>query len=314
MKRASALLLAGAALGSSALPARAQANTIRIATLPIDGAGEVFYAKDAGFFAKAGLDVEIQIMSTSSAIAAAVASNAVDVGYGNIDILAALHSKNIPVAPIAAANSYDSPGGTVRSVALLLPANSTIQQAKDLNGKVVAVGGLRGLTQIATQAWIDQHGGDSATVKFVEVPIPAMPAALDAARTDAALVVEPFLGVAVKTHRVLAYGIYDGIAKHVMLGAWFATPQWAKDHPDLVTRFASVMRETATWANANAQLSGTILSKYTKIDPDVVATIARAHFAEQLTPALMQPLIDAAAKYNGFSSFPAHDLIYVPSR
>jgi hypothetical protein len=74
------------------------------------------------------------------------------------------------------------------------------------------------------------------------------------------------------------------------------------------------MRETATWANANAQLSGTILSKYTKIDPDVVATIARAHFAEQLTPALMQPLIDAAAKYNGFSSFPARDLIYVPSR
>jgi hypothetical protein len=33
------------------------------------------------------------------------------------------------------------------------------------------------------------------------------------------------------------------------------------------------------------------------------------HYAEQLTPALMQPLIDASAKYNGFRSFAAQDLI-----
>jgi hypothetical protein len=29
---------------------------------------------------------------------------------------------------------------------------------------------------------------------------------------------------------------------------------------------------------------------------------------------LMQPLIDASAKYQGFSSFPAQEVIYVPSR
>jgi NitT/TauT family transport system substrate-binding protein len=313
--RASALLFGGAALSASSLPGRAQTNaTIRIATLPIDGSGEAYYAKDSGFFAKAGLSVDIQPMLSSSAIAAAVSSNAVDIGYGNIDVLAALHRKGIPVVPIAPANGYDSPGGTVRSVALLLPANSPVQRAKDLNGKIIAVGAVHSVAQITTEAWIDQHGGDASTVKFIEVPIPAMPAALDANRTDAALVVEPFLGVAAKSHRVLSYGIYDAISKHFILAAWFTTPQWAKDHPDLVKGFATVMRETAAWANANPDLSGAILSKYSKIEPAVIATIARARFAEQLTPASMQPLIDAAAKYNGFSTFPAQELMNAPVR
>jgi hypothetical protein len=29
---------------------------------------------------------------------------------------------------------------------------------------------------------------------------------------------------------------------------------------------------------------------------------------------MVQPLIDASAKYNGFKSFPAQDIIYAPGR
>jgi ABC-type nitrate/sulfonate/bicarbonate transport system substrate-binding protein len=80
-----------------------------------------------------------------------------------------------------------------------------------------------------------------------------------------------------------------------------------------VKRYAAVMHETAVWANKNPQKSGQILAKYTKIDPELIATMARTRFAEQpLTPSLIQPLIDASAKYNDFSSFPARELIYTP--
>ena len=311
---ATALIFGAAAAGVVMTPARAQTDAvIRIATLPIDGASQAYYAQDAGFFAKAGLTVDIQPMLSSSAIAAAVSANAVDIGYGNIDVLAALHSKNVPTIAIASANDYISPL-TARTVGLLVPSKSAIQQAAELNGKIVAVGAIRSVAEIASRAWIDQHGGDSSTVKFVEVPIPAMPAALDAGRTDAAFVVEPFLGVAVRTCRVLSYGVYDAVAKRFVLAAWFGAPQWVKDHPAIAKRFAGVMRETAVWANANPALSGATLSKYSKIDPAIIATIARAHFAEQLTPALLQPLIDVAAKYNGFSAFPAQELLNSAAR
>lgn len=42
--------------------------------------------------------------------------------------------------------------------------------------------------------------------------------------------------------------------------------------------------------------------------------MVRARFAEALTPALIQPMIDVSSKYNGFKAFPAQDLLYTSSR
>jgi hypothetical protein len=67
------------------------------------------------------------------------------------------------------------------------------------------------------------------------------------------------------------------------------------------------------WANSNEAQSGQILAKYSNIDPRVLGTMTRSHYAERLDPALLQPLIDVAAKYAKFNSFPAQELIYAPS-
>ena len=312
-KRASALLVSTALLGGVRSPGRAQTPTpLRIAVSPLEAAAEAYYAKDMGFFAKAGVDADLSSMQGSSLIVAALVSNAADIGFDTLDALAEQHQKGIPLVIIAPTHDYLSPA-TTQTQALALPANSSIQQAKDLDGKTIAVSTLHSLADLGARVWIDQNGGHSSTVKFIEVPFPAIPGALEAGRVDAAWVVEPFISVARKKNRILAYG-FDGISKHFIVGAWVATRQWANDHPDLVSRFAGVMYDTAAWANKNPQQSGAILAKYTKIDPAVISTMARVHYAEQLIPALMQPLIDAAAKYNGFKPFPAQELMYKPSR
>lgn len=311
--RASALIFSGAALCSITSPGRAQTNpTIRLAVLPNENAAEAYYAKDMGFFQKVGIDADIQQMQGTSLVVAAMASSAIDIGYVTIDVLATIHQKNIPIVVIAPATEYLFPG-TARISAIVLPANSTVHQAKDLNGKIIATPALHSLGDDATRVWIDRNGGDSSTVKFVEIPFPAMPAALDAGRIDAAFVAEPFVSVAMKTGRVLA-DCFEAISKHFLIAAWCTTPQWAKDHPDLVNRFASVMLHTAIWANKNQTKSGELLAKYTKVDPSVIATMARVRYAEQMLPALMQPLIDVSAKYNKFSAFPAQEVIYAHPR
>jgi NitT/TauT family transport system substrate-binding protein len=308
-----AALLGGAALCAMTAPGRAQTNpTIHIAIQPIEGAAEVYYANDMGFFAKAGLDAVIQTIQATSAITAAVASGAVDIGFSTVDVLAAIHQKHIPLVVIAPAAEYVSPD-TAHISALLLPINSPVHQAKDLNGKIIATPALHSLAETAVSVWIDKNGGDSSTIKFLEVPFPAMAAALDASRVDAAFVAEPFLGTVKKNARVLAYG-FDDISKHFISSAFFTMSQWATVHPDLVSRFAAVMHQTAVWANKNPTQSGEILAKYTKLDPAVIGSMARNRYGEQLTAALMQPLIDVSAKYNGFTAFPAQELIYTPSR
>jgi len=311
--RAAALLFGAAALGALSAAGRAQTTaTIRVAIVPIEGAAEVYFATDMGFFAKAGLDVQIQTMPSSPAIAAAVASNAVDIGFISVDALATIHQKNIPLVIIAPSTEYVS-GPSARAVAIVTAASSPVRAAKDLNGKVVGVNALHSLSTLGTSLWIDQNGGDSTTVKYVEMPFPAMLAAVDAARVDAALVTEPFTTAARQNDRILASG-FDDIAKHFLITSWCTTVNWAKDHPDLVMRYANVIHDTAVWANKNPQQSGAILVKYTKIDPAALATMARSHYTEQLTPALIQPLINVSAKYNGFTAFPAQELVYSPPR
>jgi NitT/TauT family transport system substrate-binding protein len=309
--RASALLAGGAALSFIRLPGRAQtAGTIRIATLPIDSAAEVFYAKDNGFFDRAGLDAQIQILGPGAG-AQAVVANAVDVGYAPIDALATAHEKRIPFVVIAAASNYLSTQ-TGHIAALVVPGNSPIRQAKDFNGKTIAASGLKSLAEYGPRAWIDGNGGDSSTAKFVELAFPEMPAALAANRVDAAWITEPFVTIAKEQSRILGYG-FDSIAREFVISAWFTTSQWATDHPDLVRRFATVMRETALWANKNHARSGEVLGKYVKLDTTVVAAMTRSHYVESLNVATVQPLINVAAKYAKFDSFPAQELIYKPT-
>jgi NitT/TauT family transport system substrate-binding protein len=310
---ATALIFGGFALGCVVAPARAQTGAkIRIAAPPIEAAAQVYYARETGLFAKAGLDVDLQPMQTTSATAAAIVSDFVDIGYGTVDTLANLHQKGIPVVIIAPGSEYVFPA-TRRSGALVVPANSLVRNAKDLNGKTISSPSLHGLADVVTSLWLDRNGADTSTIKFVEVPFPAIPAALEAGRIDAGFVAEPFITMAVKKSRVLAYP-FDVMPKHVLVSAWFSARQWATDHAAVVSQFAAVMHDTAAWANKNPAQSGEILVKLTKLDPAIVAAMTRSRYAEQLLPALMQPIIDVSAKYDGFIPFPARDLIYTPPR
>ena len=313
--QATALLMGGAALGATASRVQAQApalETIRVATFPSENGAEAYYANDMGFFAKAGIDVTISTTQGDSITASAVTSNAVDIGYVGVGTLAALHAKGIPMVLVAPASEYLAPE-TRGIAAIVLPANSTVRSAKDLNGKIVAVSTIRTIAEAGVRGWMDQNGGDSSTVKFIEVPLVATNAALNAGRFDAALITEPFLGEAKKIGRVLAYG-YDGVAKHFMIAVWFTTPEYARDHPDLVRRFASVIHDTAVWANKNPDKSGPILAKYSKMDPAIVAGMARSRYAERMDTQLMQPIIDVFAHFNGFKPFPASEFAVIPAR
>ncbi|MGA2395808.1 MAG: ABC transporter substrate-binding protein [Candidatus Lustribacter sp.] len=310
MRRSRALtLLAGAAFGAAGARAVAQTNApIRIATIPIEPGIEVYFAQDMGFFAKAGLDAVISQLPGGPAIAAALVSGAVDVGFVALDALAEIHQRGIPVVAVAPGTEYLAPF-TTQAAALVVPPNSTVEKAPDLNGKTIAVISLNGLTHTAVCTWIDKNGGDSSTVKFVEMPPPAMVAALAANRIDAAQVAEPFVGAARKAGRVLTYG-FESVAKDFLTTAWCAAAPWAREHPSLVSGFVAAMRETAAWANANPKQSGAILTNYLKLDPAVVASMTRVRYANQLVPALMQPLVDVTARYGGFPTFPARELMF----
>ena len=83
---------------------------------------------------------------------------------------------------------------------VLVRADSAIHTAKDLKGKTIATPALHSLGTTGASAWIDQNGGDSSAISYVEIPFPQMADALRAKQVDAAMINEPFLSLALHTH------------------------------------------------------------------------------------------------------------------
>jgi ABC-type nitrate/sulfonate/bicarbonate transport system substrate-binding protein len=70
--------------------------TIRIATTPIDLGAQALYANDLGFFKRAGLNVELSVLTSGSVVASAVSGGSIDIGQANIVALAAAHVNGLP--------------------------------------------------------------------------------------------------------------------------------------------------------------------------------------------------------------------------
>jgi NitT/TauT family transport system substrate-binding protein len=296
-------LLLGLLTGGSRQAALAQtAPVLHVATGGKETDAEVFYAQDLGYFAKAGLNVEITIMQNGAAIGSAVAAGSLQVGSSSTLIIANAQAKGLPFAFIAPGGQYND---ATPSTVLVVPVTSPIQSAKDLAGKAIAVLSLRGIDQSSTEKWIDDNGGASASVKFVEISPPEMPAALARGTVDAAMLAEPYLTGAKGAVRVLGKA-YGAVAKSWLIAGWFSSTDWIEQNPETVHKFADVMRQSADWANANPVKAAAILSKYTK------ASIERIHttYGRTLDPALIAPVIDIGVQYKILpKAVPPTDLI-----
>lgn len=307
MKRRTALGAIGIGAFSASRGFAQSQEVVTIATSPVDSAAEPYYANDMGFFSAAGLDVQLQAgTSNGAAIAAAVASGGLDVGVSNVVSIAQAHARNIPFVVIGAGGLYSS---RTPSTVLFVPSDSTVRAAADLNGKTIAVNTLRALPQYGTQAWIDAHGGRSASVNFIEIGPADMLVALKQGRVDAGAFVEPFVTPARAIGRALC-APFDAIAPAFLITACFTTRDWAQAHVDAVRRLQVALRNTARWANANHDRSGDILMKYAKLKPETLQTMLRTVFAERIEVGQVQPLIDLAAKYGGIQRFPASEILF----
>jgi NitT/TauT family transport system substrate-binding protein len=311
MLRFLALVIAAVLCSAGIAPAQTAPKapvTIHVGALPAEVAGELFYGIDMGFFKKAGLDVDIQYFNNGASIAAAVASGALDLGLSDMMSVINAHAHGLPFV-------YAAPGllSTVSAptFGLLVPPNSPIHDAKDFNGKSMAVSGLKNIAQIAASHWIDANGGDSKTVRFVEVPFPSLVPALAAGTIESSVANEPWMTLATDKGNHLIFMEKGALAAAFLLSGWVTTREWIQKNPDTLARFIAATREIAAWANKNPQASAPILAKYTKQDIAVVTRMHRGQFAERFDPAYVQPVIDAAAKYGVIApAFPASAIIY----
>lgn len=310
----SSLLTGVGALGAVALAGRAPAvaqsrGKMRIGFIPGDST-QTYFAKELGLFEKAGYDLELSPITNGAAITSAVVSGALDFGQTNVVALSGAHERSVPVSLVCATNYYLSKEATTGIVSVL--ADSPVRTAKDLEGKTVAVSGLREVAGLAVLNWMDANGADSTKAKFVEIPFAAMPEAVKQKRVDAAafnLAFVPTLGQPGDAFRVIA-DAFDSVAPRWVISSWCAANDWTAKHPDDVRRFVDVMRAASIWANTHKDEAAAVLAKALNQDLARVKAIPRPTYETALTPALVQPGINLAAKYGVIkAAFPAQELL-----
>ena len=281
--------------------------TIKVGALVSDSAGEIFYADELGMFKRAGLDVQISAFSSGGAISAGVVAGAFDIGSAGSAVVAQAHLRGLPLYLIAPAGIYSSKSPTT---SLVVPPGSPLRGPKDLAGKTVAVSTLRDLPQVSAMAWIDAGGGDSTKTSFIEMHMAEMLPAVQSGRVDAVLLAEPFLSQARGSVRVLGT-TYDAVAKQFMVIGWISMQSWLEKNPVAAARFVAVMRQAGAWANANPQAAATIMAKRLELSEDLAKTMHHARYAPALSAELIQPILDASARYHTLPrTFPASELFY----
>ena len=303
--------LLGASLGVAigTLPGRLLAQSVEhfpAAATPIEGDALLFLAQSEGYFAQVGVALDVQTLSSGDATAAAIIGGDVAIGSMNTMSLAVAHQNGTDVQAIGPGPMYES---THLGSLFMVAKTSTISSGADLNGKTVAVNVLRGSAQLASQAWIDKHGGDSKTVQWVEMPFSLMQAALEAGRINAALITQPFATTALATCRSLG-SPNDAIASRFLNGVYVTTATWVAAHRSAAGRIRSALFKAAHWYDTDPAASVQAVATLTKQDPAVVARSVRTLFGEELTPALLQPVIDLGARYGILKrGFPAAEII-----
>ena len=301
VKRGAAISLLGAAVLAPAVSARAQTVvTLKAAGVPEVSAVPVLWAEQKGLFRRVGLEVDLDPQRSGTAIAAGVAGGGYQVGKSSIIPLIIAFAKGVPFQLVA-------PGGLYRAakphIAMIVAANSPIRTAADMNGKTLGVSALDDLYTLGIRWWMDKNGGDSSTLKIVELPLPAVRDAIVAGRIDAGGSATPALQAALDsgTVRVLSY-MFDAIAPEFMYTAWFSNKDFIASHLDAVRNFSRAERQAAAYVNEHPEQTVDMLSKFTSIKPEVIAKMTRAQMGTALDPKLLQPVVDVCVRYKAISA------------
>ncbi|MFC0864206.1 ABC transporter substrate-binding protein [Sphaerimonospora cavernae] len=291
---AAVLLLVAAACGSTGTDASGKDGSgkdkVDAGVISIVDTAPIHLGKAKGFFDKQNIDLTITPVQGGAASVSGVVSGQFQFAFANITSLLAARDQGLDLKVVANGNSSTGEQGKDFSAVLVKP-DSPIKTAADLAGKTVSVNQLKNIGDTTIRASVRKAGGDPSQLKFVELPFPDAPAALQNGRVDAIWVVEPFVTQAISQGaRPVAWNFADA-APNLTVAMYFTS---GKTDPDLVKRFTAAMNESLEYAQQHPDESRDILKTYTKIDADLIAKITLPKWPTTVDRDSIQTIADDA--------------------
>jgi NitT/TauT family transport system substrate-binding protein len=274
---------------------RPEIDSLKVGAVPITDLKQLFVADAKGFFAQEGLEVEIENFEGGAAIAAAVESGSVDLGWSNSISILQARARGLEFR-FFAGGLYQGPGHWTS--AIMVPEDSPIQRPEQLRGRSVAMNTVGNINELVMRAYLDGAGVEADAYELLEVPFPDQPAALDAGRVDAALPTEPFVTVAQEDGaRVIEATPFRAIGSHPFVAAFFTTDQWLGENPNTAAAFRRAVNTATVYWNDHPDERAEIIAHYTQVPVAVAERIALGEPRTEISDADLQRQIELSHKY-----------------
>jgi len=201
---AARILLACAALCS--LPAAAQkAPKIVFGFSASTAFANAFVAANEGIFQKHGLDVEMKLIPNTATAPAALLAGSLHIATPTAPNTMQAVDNGLDLVVLAGGGYYTRE--SAKDIAVVARADSTLQTAKDFEGKRVSTPGLNAFMHVLFRRWMAENGADYNKVTYTENAFAQSVDVLRNGQVDAVLMPQPFLGRALDTGvgRVVAH-------------------------------------------------------------------------------------------------------------
>lgn len=267
-----------ASTASTASSGSGASTALKVGTSPTLSNASLYLAAENGLFKSHGLAVTTQL-ETSGAEAVPQLLNG-QIQFTAADPLGALVaiSQNVPLVIVAQGNVVASDLAQ-DTTGLLVSARSGIHDAAGFTGKTIAVNALDSLSQVTAEAAIDAAGGDSAKVKFVELPIPQMIAAVQRGTVDGAVLNEPYVTQAKQAGLVDVFPVMSKAIPDVPQIVYVASKAYVAAHPAVVQAFAASITAANGDLSNNPGLIRSVGAKSTTVGSGVLAKIILPTFS-----------------------------------
>lgn len=254
---------------------------IKVGFVPVMVFAPIFVAKDLGYYAEEGLDVQLEPFPGGADPVVLTASGELDaafVGLGPAFWNGA--AQDLPIKIIAPGHGEGDPVATPLMISKKSCEDGTITSVSDLKGKKVSVN-ARG----ATEYWLNTALGiGGLTINDIDLqvlPFPDAVAALESGAVDAAMVGEPLAtqaeqdGIAVRL--APSFPVQD-----IQVTAILGNEDWMNEHPEQAEAFVTgYMRASRLLAEGGFDDPAVqaIIEEYTGVPVELIAASVHPVFS-----------------------------------
>ncbi|UED87997.1 ABC transporter substrate-binding protein [Streptomyces profundus] len=226
------------------------------------------YGVSQGYFADEGVDLRVSPSSGGASVIPALLSGDIDVAGSNVVSAMIAMGRRMPIQMVAAGTSTaDDPEHDFAS--LVVPEDSPIAEAGDLDGARIAVNSLQNINDVVVSSVLAEAGLSNDDVRFVEMPLPDIPAAIQRGDVDAGLLIEPFASIGRSQGlRVLA-SPYVNTRPGLQIGTYLMTSDRVADDPELVAAFRAGVERTARSVREDPDAFREALPEISDLSPEL---------------------------------------------